>query len=70
MDPRVKTGMTVRSGSGDRLGHVERVGADGIQIAGGPLAPWEDFIEVRDDAVFVATHRIDLAERREESPRS
>jgi hypothetical protein len=61
--------MTVRSGDGQKLGHVEAVTADGFQIAGGPAARWEDVIEVRDGEVYVSAHRPELGERTQEAPR-
>ncbi len=61
--------MTVRSGDGSKLGHVDAVSEEGFQISDGPSAKWEEVIEVRDGEVYVSSHRAPLDERTQSSPR-
>lgn len=65
---RIRIGMPVRSGDGEKLGHVASISADGFWLGDdGPFAPFTDVIEIRDGEVFVSTHRVELGERRQEA---
>jgi hypothetical protein len=58
----VRVGMPVKSGDGDSMGKVAAVDRDGIVLEGGLVASWNEVIEVRDGALWLAAHRPALEE--------
>jgi hypothetical protein len=65
---RIRIGMPVRSGDGEKIGKVASISADGFWLGDdGPFAPYSDVIEIRDGEVWVATHRPELGERRQQA---
>jgi hypothetical protein len=60
MDPRVRTGMTVRDADGQRLGKVTRRDPWGFEVVKGFWSPsewvirWDEILDVRSGEVHVA----------------